>query len=220
MTRTILGGLMAALVGAAFPAAVGAQEAAPQLEQDPRAPRFREVERGFFATAEAGFLGITKTPVADPVSHPYVCPNLQPGQTCAGGGFASGLALSLDLGYDFSSRFAASAFMLQGFQSASRSYGSFSLTSAGLGARWSFATFADANEVERLRLFLRARGGYVWTYPAGLFGTTDWLAGVGFGVDYDTRLRHFAIGLVVDGLYFLQVKVPAFDVMATLRYTF
>jgi len=215
MRRTILACAIAALVPLA-PTPAAAQEAAPQLQEDPRAPRFREVERGFFATAEAGFLGITKTPVADPVRHPYAC---LPGSPCDGG-FASGLALSLDVGYDFSSQFAASAFMLQGFQSAGRSYGSFSLTAAGLGVRWSFLGFRDANEVERLRLFLRGRGAYVWTYPDGLFGTTDVLAGAGVGIDYDTRLRHFALGLVVDGLYFFQVKVPAFDVMATLRYTF
>jgi hypothetical protein len=210
-----LGALALAAALAAGSAASG-QEAAPQLQEDPRAPRFREVERGLFATVEAGFLGITKTPVADPARYPFAC---LPGSSCSGG-FASGLALTLDVGYDFSDAFAASLFALQGFQSASSTYGSFSLTAVGPAVRWSFLGFRDANDVERLRLFLRGRVAYAWTYPDGLFGTTDVIAGAGFGVDYDTRLRHFAVGVAVDGLYLFQVKVPAFDVMATLRYTF
>jgi hypothetical protein len=214
LARALGGIALAAALASGVPAA--GQEAAPQLQEDPRAPRFREVERGFFATAEAGFLGITKTPVADPARYPYAC---LPGSPCAGG-FAAGLALTLDVGYDFDDRFAASVFALQAFQSASSSYGSFSLTAAGVGVRWSFLGFRDSNDVERVRLFLRGRGAYAWTYPEGLFGTTDVIAGAGFGVDYDTRLRHFAVGLAVDGLYLFQVKVPAFDVMATLRYTF
>lgn len=196
-----------------------AQEAAPQLEENPRAPRFNEVERGFYATVEAGFLGVTKTPVADRSAHPYACVGVPAGAECSGG-FGSGMALSIDLGYDFSSRFAGALFLLQAFEGASESYGSFQLTATGAELRWAFAAARDANEVERFYAYLRGRGAYVWTYPKGLFGTTDELAGAGLGIDYYTRLRHFSVGLAVDGLYFFKAQVPAFDVLATLRYTF
>ena len=206
-------------LAALFPGWALAQEAAPQLEENPRAPRFNEVERGLFADAEVGFLGVTKTPVADQAAHSYACVGVAPGASCSGG-FASGLALSVDLGYDFTRRFAGALFLLQAFESASQSYGSFQLTATGAELRWAFASSADANGVDRFFAYLRGRGAYVWTYPKGLFGTTDVLAGGGVGIDYYTRLRHFSVGLAVDGLYFFQAKVPAFDVLATLRYTF
>jgi len=207
---------VACALAALLPGWALAQEAAPQLEENPRAPRFAEVERGFFAAVEAGYLGVLKTPVADPARHPYAC---LPGSSCSGG-FASGLAIDLDVGYDFTRRFAGALFVLQGFESASKTYGSFQLTAVGAELRFAFVGLRDANEVERFYAYLRGRGAYVWTYPTGLFGTTDELAGAGLGIDYYTRLRHFSVGLAVDGLYFFQAKVPAFDVLATLRYTF
>jgi len=207
---------IACALAALLPGWALAQEAAPQLEENPKAPRFGEVERGFFSAVEAGYLGILKTPVADPAGHPYAC---LPGSSCAGG-MASGLALTIDLGYDFTKRFAGSLFLLQAFESASQTYGSFQLTAVGGCLRWAFVGTRDANGVERFYAYLRARGAYVWTWPKGLFGTTDELAGAGLGIDYYTRLRHFSVGLAVDGLYFFQAKVPAFDVLATLRYTF
>jgi hypothetical protein len=196
-----------------------AQEAAPQLEENPRAPRFNEVERGFFTSVEAGFLGLTKTPVADRSAHPYACVGVAASAECSGG-FGSGLALSVDLGYDFTSRLAGALFLLQAFESASQSYGSFQLTATGAELRWAFAGSTDVNGVERFFAYVRGRGAYAWTYPKGLFGTTDVFAGAGVGIDYYTRLRHFSVGLAVDGLYFFQANVPAFDVLATLRYTF
>jgi hypothetical protein len=205
--------LLAALL---VPLGAGAQDAAPQLQADPRSARFEEVERGFFAALEVGYLGITKTPVADPVRYPFAC---LPGSSCSGG-FASGLALSIDLGYDVTRRFAASVFWMQAFQAASDTYGSFGLGMGGLGLRYAFVAVDDGNGVERFYAFVRARGAYVITYPEGLFGTTDWMAGGGVGIEYYTRLRHFSVGLVVDGLYFFRAAAPAFDVLATLRYTF
>ena len=207
---------VACALAALLPGWSAAQDAAPQLQEDPRAPRFAEVERGFFANLEVGYLGLTKTPVADPARHSYAC---LPGSSCQGG-FASGLALSIDLGYDITRRFAGSLFWMQAFAAASDTYGSFSLGMGGVGLRYAFLALDDANGVERFYTFVRARGAYVITYPQGLFGTTDWMAGGGLGIEYYTRLRHFSVGLVVDGLYFFRAAVPAFDVLATLRYTF
>jgi hypothetical protein len=211
--RIAVASLLSALL---LPLGAGAQDAAPQLQADPRTARFSEVERGFYAGLEVGFLGITKTPVSDPVRYPFAC---LPGSSCSGG-FASGLALTIDLGYDITARFAASVFWMQAFQAASDTYGSFGLGMGGLGLRYAFVALDDSNGVERFYTFVRARGAYVFTYPQGLFGTTDWMAGGGLGVEYYTRLRHFSVGLVLDGLYFVRAAAPAFDVLATLRYTF
>ena len=49
-----------------LPALALAQDAAPQLQEDPRAARFKDVERGFFIGFEAGYIGLLDTPVADP----------------------------------------------------------------------------------------------------------------------------------------------------------
>ncbi len=202
---------LVALTLAAAPGLAAAQEAAPALEQDPRAAKFREVERGFFTGLEVGYLHLLKTPVADPAVYPYAGSD---------GGAAGGVVIGLVVGYDINSRLAVALFASQGNATASASYGAFNLTAAGADVRFAFLGLRDSNEVERLYFYLHARGGYVWTYPKGLFGTTDVLAQGGLGLEYYTRLRHFSLGLAVDGLYFTKVKASGFSVVPTLRYTF
>ena len=206
MRRTLL-----ALCLAGLPALAAAQEAAPALQEDPRAAKFREVERGFFTSFEVGYLHLLKTPVSDPASFPYAGTD---------GGAAQGLVTGLLLGYDLSSRLAVSLFAWQGNATASASHGAFNFTAAGADLRFALLGMRDSNEVERLYLYLHARGGYVWTSPKGLFGDTDLLAQGGVGLEYFTRLRHFSVGLVVDGLYFTKAKATGFTVVPTLRYTF
>ena len=206
MRRTLL-----ALCLAGLPGLAPAQEAAPALQEDPRAARFREVERGFFTAFEVGYLQLLETPVADPVAFPYAGSD---------GGAASGLFVGLLVGYDLTSRLAVSLFAWQGNATASPSYGSFNFTAAGADVRFAFLGTRDSNEVERLYVYLHARGGYVWTYPKGLFGDTDVLVEGGLGLEYYTRLRHFSVGLLADGLYFTTAKATGFTVVPTLRYTF
>lgn len=200
-----------AALSLALPLAAAGQEAAAALPEDPRAPRFREVERGIFAGVEVGYLGILKTPVADRQNFPYAG---------TGGGMASGIVSGLLVGYDLTPRLAVSLFGWQGNASARQSYGAFSVTAAGGDVRYAFLGTRDANEVERLYFYLHARGGYVFTSPEGLFGNEDVLAQGGLGVEYFTRLRHFSLGLVADGLYFTRAKAAGFAVFPTLRYTF
>ena len=206
MRRTLV-----ALALTSLPAWAPAQEAAPALQEDPRAARFREVERGFFAGFEIGYLHLFETPVADPAAFPYAGTD---------GGAAQGFVTGLHLGYDITTRLAISLFGWQGNASASASYGAFSVTAAGADLRFALVGLRDSNEVERLYLYLHARGGLVWTYPKGLFGDTDVLAQGGVGVEYYTRLRHFSVGVVVDGLYFTTAKAAGLSVVPTLRYTF
>jgi hypothetical protein len=205
MRRTLVALLLSSLAPAAL-----AQEAAPALQEDPRAARFREVERGLFASFEIGYLHLFETPVADPAAFPYA----------GAGGSAQGIVSGLLVGYDLSSRLAVSLFAWQGNATASASYGAFGITAAGADLRFALLGMRDSNEVERLYLYLHARGGYVWTRPKGLFGDNDVLAQGGVGLEYFTRLRHFSVGVTVDGLYFTTAKTTGLSVVPTLRYTF
>ncbi len=203
--------ILAALILWCLPLRALAQEAAPALQEDPRAARFREVERGLFTGFETGYLHLLKTPVADRAAFPYAG---------ADGGAAHGFVTGVHVGYDLFSRLAVSLFAWQGNASAGASYGAFSVSTAGADLRFALIGLRDSNEVERLYLYLHARGGYVWTYPKGLFGDTDLLGQGGVGLEYFTRLRHFSVGVVADGLYFTTAKAAGFSVVPTLRYTF
>lgn len=200
-----------ALALCGLPLAAAAQEAAPALQEDPRAAQFREVERGFFTGFEIGYLRLLKTPVADRLAFPY---------SGADGGVGQGLVTGVHLGYDLTSWLAVLVFAWQGNATAGSSYGAFSVSTAGGDLRLSLLGLRDSNEVQRVYLYLHARGGYVWARPKGLFGDTDVLAEGGVGVEYYTRLRHFSVGLVLDGLYFTKAKASGFSAVPTLRYTF
>lgn len=188
-----------------------AQEAAPLLPEDPRAPRFREIERGAFAGLEAGWAGLFKTPTADPAKYP---------SAGSDGGFASGLHLAIAVGAELTDRLALSLVLLGVNQQASISYGSFSLIGAGADARLALFRWPDSQGVERLHLYVHGRGAFVASDPRGLFGTTDVVIAAGPGVEYYTKLRHFSVGLLVDGLFAVKAAAPGIAIVPSLRYTF
>jgi hypothetical protein len=200
-----------ALCAALAAPGASAQEAAPALPEDPRAPRFRELERGPFAALEAGWVGIFKTPVAQPARYP---------SAGGGGGFASGLHLAVLAGAELGPRLALSLVLLGEAPQAAVSYGAFSLVGGGADVRLTLAGSRDSQQVERLFLFAHARGVWFVTEPHGLFGTRDALVAAGPGVEYFTRLRHFSIALGLDGLFALKAKAPGIAAVPTLRYTF
>lgn len=203
--------LAAALAAALVSTAAAAQEAAPALPEDPRAPRFREIERGFFTGLEAGWMGFLDTPTAEPARYPAAG---------KGGGFSSGLHLAFSVGADLGDRLSLALLVLGVNQEASVSYGAFSLVGGGADVRVNLAGFADSQQVTRTFLYVHARGAWFVTEPHGLFGKTDVLAGGGLGIEYFTRLRHFSVGLAIDGVYALQAKSAGIAVAPTLRYTF
>lgn len=186
-----------------------AQEAAPPLPQDPRAPRFREVERGFFTGFEVGYLTLFKTPSAG--KFPFAA---------GGGGRSDGFVVGGLAGYDVTDRLALSVYVLGSSSQAAVSYGAFSLFSAGADARVALFGSRDAYGVQRLFAYLHARGGYLLSYPDGLLTAHDaYLAG-GPGLEYFTHLRHFSVGLAVDFAYVLKARAPGLSVAPTVRYTF
>ena len=204
---------LAVLAALALAAAPGrAQDAAPGPVDDPRAPKFKDVERGFFVGLEAGWpVVLLETPTKDPVKFP---------SAKDGGGRALGLAVGLQLGYDLTPRFALSAFLDGWFMKASPSYGAFDVMSAGLDARYAFYGSKDANGWERLLLYAHARGGYVKSHPSGLFADSDLMLGGGLGLEYFAQLRHYSWWIQVDGVYVLSAASPGVALLTGVRYTF
>jgi len=200
-----------ALTLAATPAATRAQDAAPAPAEDPRAPKYRDVERGLFVGFEAGWLSLLETPNQDPVTYPFAV---------EGGGSAQGTVIGLHLGYDLTERLAIAIFAEGASLKASASYGGFDLLVAGADVRFALYGSRDRNAYQRFFLYAHARGGYLLSHPTGLFADTDVLVGAGLGAEYFTQLRHFSVGLQIDGLYVLSAKAPGFAVTPLVRYTF
>ena len=202
--------LVAALL--LLPALAAAQDqSAPQLQEDPRAAKFRDVERGWFVGFDLGYLTLANTPTADQAKYSLA------GE---GGGRAGGLVLGANVGVDLGKRVSLAAFAQGGNLTAGANYGAFSLLSAGLDLRVAFASWRDRNDWERLFLYAHGRGSWARTYPEGLFGTHDLLFAGGIGVDYYTKLRHFSVGAAIDAIYASKAKTLGAAVYPTLRYTF
>ena len=202
---------IALLLALALAAPARAQEAAPPLQEDPRAPRFAEVERGFFTGFELGWLHLFDSPTADPAKYPFA------GES---GGAAGGFMMGAHVGVDVTDRLAVALFASGANADASASYGAFSLVATGLDLRLSLYGRRDRNGLERLHVYVHGRGGWLVTRPSGLFGTTDVLVAGGPGVEYFTRLRHFSIGLATDVAYVVDAGTMGVAVLPTVRYTF
>ncbi len=194
-----------------LPSLALAQEAAPKLEEDPRAAKFKDVERGFFVGFEAGYVSLLKTPTADSEKFPLAG---------TGGGRADGLLVGALAGVDLGRLVAIAANLQGGNARASQNYGAFSVYAAGLDLKLALLGRKDVNDWERFYVYVHGRGGYAKTYPQGLFGTTDTVVAAGPGVEYYTQLRHFSIGFGADLVYALKAKAAGFSIYPTLRYTF
>ncbi len=207
------GGIMKTLVAVALlvPAFALAQDAAPQLQEDPRAARFKDVERGFFIGFEAGYLGLLDTPTADRTHFVLA------GES---GGRAGGLLVGAMAGVDLGTRLSVALFVQGGNERADPNYGAFSLLSAGADAKLALLGWRDRNDWERLYLYVHGRAGYAKTYPEGLFGTTDLVVAGGPGIEYFTKLRHFSIAFGGDVVYAMKAPAVGFAVYPTVRYTF
>jgi hypothetical protein len=194
-----------------LPALALGQDAAPQLQEDPRAARFRDVERGFFVGFETGYMRLLETPTDDAVKFPVAAR--------AKGG-AGGLLVGVNLGVDLGSRLSVALFAQGVNQKGDPNYGAFSLYAGGLDVRLAVIGQRDRNDWERFFVYVHGRGGYALSYPEGLFGTTDLVVQGGPGIEYYTRLRHFSLGLAADAVYATTAGVLGFAVYPTVRYTF
>jgi len=201
----------AARAQAAAPGAARTAESGPSALEDPRAAKFGDVERGFFIGMEAGGLVLFKTPTADRVKFPYAGD---------GGGSSRGVLVGIHAGFDLGTRVALSAFALGTSQRASVDYGAFDLLAAGLDVRVALWKQADRNGWDRLFVYGHLRGGYALTHPTGLFGDSDVLVAGGVGVEYFTQLRHFSVGLQLDGAYVVSAGAAGASLSPIVRYTF
>lgn len=191
--------------------ALGKDASAPKLEEDPRAAKFKDVERGFFVGFEAGYLHLLDTPTADREKFPLAGDS---------GGGAGGILVGALLGMDVGTRLSVALYAQGGNARASPDYGAFSLYAGGLDVKVALLGKKDRNDWERFYVYAHARGGWAKTYPEGLFGTDDLVVGGGPGVEYYTRLRHFSIGVGADLVYATKAGAAGFAVYPTVRYTF
>lgn len=191
--------------------ALGQDSSAPKLEEDPRAAKFRDVERGFFVGFEAGYLHLLDTPTADREKFPLAGDS---------GGGAGGILVGALLGVDIGTRLSVALYAQGGNARASADYGAFSLYAGGLDVKVAVLGKKDRNDWERFYVYAHARGGWAKTYPEGLFGTDELVVGGGPGVEYYTRLRHFSIGVGADFVYATKAGAAGFAVYPTVRYTF
>lgn len=204
------------------PAVALGQDAAPALQEDPRAARFRDVERGFYVGFEAGYLGLLDTPTANRTKYQLAGDS---------GGRAGGTTIGILLGVDLAPRLGVALFGQGGNAKAGPNYGAFSLLALGVDAKLAVLSWRDRNDWDRLFLYVHGRAGYARSYPQGLFGTTQALFAGGPGIEYYTKLRHFSIALGTDIVYATsalmgsrpgekKVSAVGFAVYPTLRYTF
>ncbi len=219
MRRTLLLGV--ALLGAIAPALALAQSqapgAAPLLEKE--AP-VDEVERGFYLGADVGVSFLGGLPAAPGTPSPS----------------SWGLMLRLEAGYDIGRYFTVSLFGAFAAYGAGSEYigfsngvasGAFTQLIPGLAVRFNAIGFADGQGVQRTWLYVKAGAGWAFFQPQALFTPTPatssysaFYAFAGLGVQYYTHLRHFSIGLEVDGTYLGKSNEWGFMVTPNIRYAF
>jgi hypothetical protein len=200
-----------ALLALVVPALALGQDAAPRLQEDPRAARFQDVERGFFVAFETGYLGLFDTPTSDVEKFPLA------GES---GGAAGGLLVGVLAGVDLGSHVSVALFAQGGNARANANYGAFSVFAGGLDVKVGVLALRDRNDWKRFFVNVHARGGVARTYPEGLFGTDEVIFAGGPGIEYYTRLRHFSIGLNTDLVYASNAAQLGYAVYPTVRYTF
>jgi hypothetical protein len=185
--------LVAALACAApLPSARSAAQEQVQVTAEQPAPELNPVEHGPYASTSIGVLFL------------YL-----PG---AGAGVGSGALVGVSLGYDFTPNIGVGFFGLGlalntpssyvGLGSSPSTSGDLTAMFPGLELVFRLPLSADRDGIDRLFLNVAAGGGALFLNPAGLVGTQGILpAGkADLSLEYFTRLRHFSVGLALDGL--------------------
>jgi hypothetical protein len=98
--------------------------------------------------------------------------------------------------------------------------GDFSTFVPGATARISVWGFPDGQDVHRTFLYVRGGAGFASFWPKALLPSGDLFVFAGPGVEYFTRLRHFSVGIEVDGTLMVSTGTIGFSVTPNLRYAF
>lgn len=192
-----------------------AQREQPSADR-PELP-YREVERGAWIASDVGAVFYFELP----------------GE---GGAFSSGALIGLEAGYDLTPSLQAGVVVWGQAVGAPVTYegiidpevdpkdarGDFYSLLAGSSLRYSFARFADDNGVDRTFLYGRVAGGLALNRPVGILDENGLFGTAAVGVEYFTRLRHFAVGLEAGGIGVFVDSGTAIGatVLPHLSYTF
>jgi hypothetical protein len=190
--------------------AARAQAAAPQ-----QPPPLREVENGFSIASEIGALWFFRLPSS---------------ATSSASGAVLGVSVGGDLGplrlgitaWGQSLGAGADYAGIGGTTDPHHARGDFQTMVIAADLRLRLLSFEDAQGVARTQIQLRAMAGPSLSSPVGVLDRSGVLVAGGPGVLYQTRVRHFAVGLDTLVLYHLQDAgaAPGFAVLPSVRYTF
>jgi len=222
MVRTLLVGV--ALIGALSPGRSLAQAVTQPLGAAPliatEAP-VDEVERGFMLGADVGLAFLGSLPAASGTPSPS----------------AWGAMIRLEVGYDIGRYLTVSAFGAFvsyragsdyiGYSNNGVASGDSSELIPGLAVRFNALGIADGQGVQRSWFYVKAGVGWAFFEPSALFTATpatssysSFYAFAGIGFQYYTHLRHFSIGVEVDGDFLGKSKSWGFVVTPNIRYAF
>jgi hypothetical protein len=189
-------------------------QAASAPSRDKQAVTFDEVERGFFFGVQAGVSALTNAPAAPDRLRP----------------FSWGQTALMEMGYELFDRVSLSVFVMgvtnrapstyTGFSQNQVTSGDFSTFVPGANARISLVGFPDGQDVHRTFLYVRGGVGFASFWPKALLPDSDLFTFGGLGVEYFTRLRHFSVGIEVDGTWLVATSAIGFSVTPNLRYAF
>ncbi|QRO00986.1 adventurous gliding motility protein CglE [Archangium violaceum] len=191
----------------AIPALANAQAAG-----DRPAETFNEIERGLYFSVFGGPSFIVNPPASE---------GPRP--------FSSGQMAQVEVGVDIGERLSLGLFVLGSSNRAGSDYvgnsggtasGDFSMLVPGAVVRAHLVGFADAQEVKRTWIYVRAGAGYALFRPKQLLPDPDILVFAGPGLEYYTRLRHFSVGIEVTGSFLVKSQSFGFAVTPNLRYAF
>ncbi|HWV37832.1 MAG TPA: adventurous gliding motility protein CglE [Vulgatibacter sp.] len=103
-----------------------------------------------------------------------------------------------------------------------RSRGDFQSLLVGGSLRVAFLGFPDENSLDRTFVYARVAGGATLSRPVGIVDEQGTFAAAGLGVEYFTRLRHFSVGLELQGMGLVGDAGTALGVamLPNLKYTF
>jgi hypothetical protein len=168
------------------------QEMTPQVSAEQAPAQLNPVEHGLYAGTSIGVLFLHL-----------------PG---TGSGIGSGAMVGASFGYDFSPLIGVGFFGLglalntpsgyEGLGTAPTASGDLTALFPGLEVVLRLPLSRDRDDIDRLFFNIAAGGGALFLNPTGLVGTQGVLpAGkADLSLEYFTHLRHFSVGLALDGL--------------------